>query len=150
MTHFVTDPLDWFVVDYPYGEYTFAQFNLDDPDVTVLSNGRILLKKRRVSCPISGDLVNPNIEAVMLVISSTLDAGFNGPAYGTISITATWEGLMGTFQGRFIGSFSNSLFSGKFSAAGTDGDFIGLRMAAIMSEPSGGEFTFEGEILSLK
>ena len=164
---------DWFVRSEEYGEYTFAQFDVDgsDADVTVLPNGNVLLKDRKLSSPLRQDesgscnFLNNNSEdnwAIILVISAEMKSEaeelIGGPAHGTISITGTWEGLTGTFEGRFSGFFSddrgNDYFDGRFDAKGTAGDFVGMLMKGTMQEISptipdtGPDFILKGTIKS--
>ena len=164
---------DWFVRSEEYGEYTFAQFDVDgsDADVTVLPNGNVLLKDRKLSSPLRQDesgscnFLNNNSEdnwAIILVISAEMKSEAEelkgGPAHGTISITGTWEGLTGTFEGRFSGFFSddrgNDYFDGRFDAKGTAGDFVGMLMKGTMQEISptipdtGPDFILKGTIKS--
>ena len=159
---FMANADDWFVLSEEPGEYTFAQFDLDDNDVIALPNGHVLLKNRELSSPLRQDesgscnFLNDNIDAVKVVISANLNSEINGPAHGTISITGIWEELTGTFEGHFSGFFSDDrgddLFEGKFNAKGTDGDFIGMKMKGTMLEiqtaVGGNDFILEGYIYS--
>ena len=161
---FMANADDWFVLSEEPGAYTFAQFDIDgsDHDVTVLPNGHVLLKNRELSSPLRQDetgscnFLNDNIDAVQVVISASLNEDLNGPGHGTISITGTWEGLTGTFEGRFSGFFSDDrgddLFEGRFNAKGIDGDFIGMKMKGTMLEiqtaVGGNDFILEGDIYS--
>ena len=161
---FMANADDWFVLDMEGGGFTFAQFFLDPPDddVTELPNGHVLLKNRELHSPLRQDetescnFLNGDWKAVQVVISASLNEDLNGPGHGTISITGTWEGLTGTFEGRFSGFFSDDrgddLFEGRFNAKGIDGDFIGMKMKGTMLEiqtaVGGNDFILEGDIYS--
>lgn len=161
---FMANADDWFVRSQPEpGPHTFAQFNYEDDDVTLLPNGHVLLKNRELSSPLRQDetescnFLFDNDYALKLVISASLNSDLVGPAHGTISITGTWnEELTGTFAGHFSGFFSdergNSLFEGNFNAKGTDGDFIGMQikgtMLEIYAQEGGPDFIMEGNIKS--
>lgn len=152
-TPFTACALNWFVVNEEPGEYTFAQFDPDDSDVTVRPDGTVILRNRRLKSPIGGDLENSLTDAINVLIHAKFNPeNGNGEAHGTISINATWNGLTGTFKGNFTGGFFQHWFSAEFYAQGKSGDFLGMKMKGTMieSEVPEGEcgFKLEGHIFN--
>ena len=131
-TPFTACALDWFVVSEEPGEFTFAQFDLDDSDVTVRPDGIAVLRNRTLTSELGGDLEDANIDVL-------IHAKFNpedgcGEAHGTITVRATWNGLTGTFNGHFTGGFFQHWCSADSYTQGKSGDFLGMKMKGTMVE----------------
>ncbi len=102
----------------------------------VTSQGKTLLKHCFFQGPISGDLENPEPDAVVVEGNGDFDANGNGRGRGSFILTATWvdKGLSGTFEGHFEGVFTLGIFAGKVHGHGVSGDFRNMQMRATVQE----------------
>jgi hypothetical protein len=96
--------------------------------------------------PMSGDLEG----LVTMVANLNIDATTGkGTGWGTITYDVAWNGLQGTFEGNFMMSMVDFVWSGGVVAHGASGDFVGMRLVArfwATDPPSPHYLDYEGMI----
>jgi hypothetical protein len=100
--------------------------------------------------PVRGDLAGTAVAfftGFQTPITSNLSG--DGKAGGPLTLTVTWRGISGTFEGSFKGKWRAGVFTGKAKARGAGG-FEGMKLRANVQEqgasPGTSVFTITGRI----